>query len=419
MSARTLEDAYNALDPRQPVKPEQVDELFVLRPHSPVDLMGAQLQLSHRPQKMLFVGHRGAGKSSEMAYLSRQLEESHLSILMPLYDVYQSRDITHTEIIFALTLQLLARATDEAVVPKGLVTENWERLLEAIYQPLREQLFGADPIPADSEQSITLKLRVLVADLEAKISTQSYTRNQVRDKFEGRLAELLEQVRRLSQLLEHKLDKKLLLIIEDLDKFDVGVVRDLFLDHAQTLISPYPNIIYSFPVGMRYENAFKQIEQSFDMVHILPNVALQQRDGGVDEEGRGTLWQILQRRVHPDLFAGGVLDAAIDWSGGHVKTLIQLTQQSILQAVVARTETIQPEHLQQAQQRLRDDYMVLLRREQLALLRTLRDDADKDLVDVTPEKQELLFNGSLLEYGNTVGPWADVNPIVAELLEQA
>lgn len=302
MSAKTLEDAYNALDPRQPIKPDQVNDLFVLRPHSPVENIRAQLRLSQRPQKMLFVGHRGAGKSSEMAYLSHQLEDSHLSILIPVYNVYQSRDVTHTEIVFALTLQLLARATDEALVPKGMVTENWERLLEAIYRPLRELLFGADPIPADTEKTITLKLHVLVADLEAKISTQSYTRNQVREKFEGRLAELLEQVGHLSRLLEQKLSKRLLLIIEDLDKFDTSVIRKLFLDHAQTLISPYPSIIYSFPISMRYENAFKQIEQSFDMVYILPNVALKHRDGQNNKPGRDTLWQLLQKRADPELF---------------------------------------------------------------------------------------------------------------------
>lgn len=101
-----------------------------------------------------------------------------------------------------------------------------------------------------------------------------------------------------------------------------------------------------------------------------------------------------------------------------MKTLVQLAQQAILHAVVARANVVQPEHLAQAQQRLRDDYMVLLRSEQLVLLRQLRDDNDKDLTNVTSEKQELLFNGSLLEYGNTVGPWADVNPIVVELLDR-
>ena len=32
------------------------------------------------------------------------------------------------------------------------------------------------------------------------------------------------------------------------------------------------------------------------------------------------------------------------------------------------------------------------------MLRQLRDDADKDLLDTTQAKQDLLFNGSLLEY---------------------
>ena len=60
----------------------------------------------------------------------------------------------------------------------------------------------------------------------------------------------------------------------------------------------------------------------------------------------------------------------------------------------------------------------ILKRDQIELLCQLRDDPDKDLVDTTQAKQDLLFNGSLLEYGNTVGPWADINPIVLALLER-
>ncbi len=62
--------------------------------------------------------------------------------------------------------------------------------------------------------------------------------------------------------------------------------------------------------------------------------------------------------------------------------------------------------------------MVSLKKEQIELLRALYADPDKDLVDTNEEKQKLLFNGSLLEYANTRGPWAAVNPVVVELLER-
>ena len=93
-----------------------------------------------------------------------------------------------------MTLRLLQQATDEALVPSGVVTDAWNKLLEDIYLPIRQLLFGADPIPSDKAASITIKLSLLAAELETKLVTESYTRNQVKEKFEGRIAELLDQI---------------------------------------------------------------------------------------------------------------------------------------------------------------------------------------------------------------------------------
>ena len=65
MSATTLPDAYNEFDPRQRITPEEVERLFVPRSHSPVNNIKTELLISRRPLKLLFIGHRGAGKSSE------------------------------------------------------------------------------------------------------------------------------------------------------------------------------------------------------------------------------------------------------------------------------------------------------------------------------------------------------------------
>ncbi len=417
MTAKTLKEAFNALNPRQKITPDRVDELFVSRHHSPVEDMQIQLEMTDTPLKLLFIGHRGAGKSSEMAYLSTLLEDDYLTIFVELYDVFKNRAVSHTEVIFAVMLRLLATATDESLIPHGVVSKTWDNLLESIYKPLRTYLFGPEEIPADKEASITLKLNVLVGELELKIGSESYTRSQVKEKFEGRMADLLEQVGHLSRLLEEALGRKLLLIVEDLDKLDLAVVRDLFQDHAQTLTSPHPSMIYSFPVEMRYDNAYKQIERGFDEAHMLPNASLTHRDGTVDAEGRKTMWNILLKRVDTALFADGVLDSAITWSGGHVKTLIQLVQQAVVKTVREKADTVQKEHLVEAKNKLRNDYVVGLKHEQLLLLQQLHNDAKKNLSDTTAAKQVLLGDGSLLEYDNTIGPWADVNPIVVELFD--
>ena len=222
MAAQTLPDAFNALDPLRPVTPAQVGALFVSRPRSPVVKMKTHLQVSQRPSKLLFVGHRGAGKSSEMAYLSALLEDSFITIFTPLYDAYKTPFVTHTELIFAVYLSLLKWATNKGLADRGIVTQGWEALLEHIYEPLHRRLFGENiPSPVNPDVGITVRLNVLVTELEVKIGAESYTRNRIRELYDGRIAELLEHIQELSQLLEEKLKRRILLVVEDLDKLDL------------------------------------------------------------------------------------------------------------------------------------------------------------------------------------------------------
>ncbi|MCC6605002.1 MAG: hypothetical protein IT327_17475 [Anaerolineae bacterium] len=421
MAAKTLPEAFSELDPHVPVKPQEVKRLFVSRPHSPVYDMQAHLQiaaLTNKHQKILFVGHRGAGKSSELSYLSNLLANEYISIFTHLFDVYQNPAVTHVELVFAIYLSLLAEATKQDMVQKGVVTDAWEKLLERIYTPMRQYLFGEEKIRADSESTFTLKLSVLVAELETKIGTEAFTRNQVKERFEGRIAEILDNIKQLARLIEQKLQKRILFVIEDLDKFDINNTRKLFLDHTRTLTSLYPSVIYTFPVALRYDNSFPVIKQGFDNYYLLPNVSLEHRDGTPEPEGETILQDILVRRVTPQLFSNDAVKALINLSGGHLKSFMQLSQQAVLNAVVEKVDQVQLNHVEEARRRARDDYMVILKKEQIALLRQLKDDPNKDLDDTTPEKLELLFNDSLREYRNTRGYWANVNPLVLELLSR-
>jgi hypothetical protein len=417
MPAITLEDAYNVFDPLQPITRGQIETQFVERPLSPAHKMQADLSLTRKPIKMLFVGHRGSGKSSELTYLATRLEERFFAVNVPLFAIFGSPAVSHVEVIFAMTMRLLQAATDGKIVQTGIVNQTWQTLLEPIYQFFKTQLFGEQLIPADQKTEITLKLNMLAADLEARLGTESYTRDQVREKFAGRVREMLDKIADITLMLERDSPKKLLLIVEDLDKFDLENTRRLFLDHSGTLILPSPSVVYTFPVAMRYSNDFMQIRRTFDGVYQLPNISLNHRSGEMDVRGQRILHDIITHRADQRLFSDGVVEQAVQLCGGHVKTLIQSMRLAIRQAVVENERIIQKKHLDQAIAEVRDDYIALLKKDQVARLREWQKNASKILTDVTPETEDLLYNGSLLEYSNTLGPWAAVNPIVAEILE--
>ncbi len=229
---------------------------------------------------------------------------------------------------------------------------------------------------------------------------------------------MIQQINTLAQLLENQINQKLLLFVEDLDKFDRKETAELFLEHSRTLTMPEVHIVYSFPVAMHYTNEFPEIVKAFDAAYYLHNISLLHRDNSRDEKCHELARSIILKRVAEDLFQPGVLDETVNRSGGHVKTLIQLAQQAALNAIVDGDIAINSQHLDSATAKLRDDYITLLTKEQIELLKTIHTDQDKDLADMKEEKQKLLFNGSLLEYGNTRGPWGGVNPIVCKILDR-
>lgn len=412
-----LADAFLALDPRQPLRRFELDRLFVSRPDSPTPELETELRLRPQGLKQLFVGHMGSGKSTELTYLAAQLAEDFISVHIPIYEIYQKPDIDHTELIYAMNLRLIQEATDESVVPRGVVTQAWEKLLEGVYLRLKRGLFGEQPIPADKNKSITVKLAVLAAELETKIGTEDYTRKQVREQYAGNVSELIEQINDLAAKIRQITNKHVILMVDGLEKFNLDDMKQLFVGHSRSLTAPRPAVIYTFPIALRHTDDFRSVQQAFDQVHFLPNFSVNHRDGSPDSTGRAKLTELVSRRVIDSLFDENVLITAVEYSGGHVKTLLQLLQQATLLAIVAKAEIIGADHLQQAARRLRDTYMVMLRRDDHDILRGVRQDRDKDLTEAGGEKERLLYNGSLLEYRNTRGPWIDVNPIVGQLLD--
>lgn len=417
LPAVNLSDAFIALNHRQPLQPDQLDALFVSRPDTPRWSIRTQLQLTPVGPKILFVGHLGTGKTTELTYLARELSESFISVQVPIYEIYQKPDINHTELIYAMTLRLIQVATNESVVPRGAVKTAWEALLEDAYLRLKKGLFGEQPVGGETPHPVTVRLAVLAAELETKIGTEDATRRQIKELYADNVTDLIRQINDLSDKLTQITRKNVLIWVDGLEKFDLQHMRDLFVKHGRSLTEPRPAIIYTFPVAMRYTDDFTFIQRNYDRVEYLPNFSVKHRDGQPDESGRDRLREIVTRRVAPACFTDNILDEAIILSGGHVTTLLQLLQQATLEAIVDQSETAGSEHLRRAVRRLRDAFMVMLRKDDYDALRQIRADSVKDLIDAEGERKRLLYNGSLLEYRNTRGPWTDVNPIVEQLLD--
>ncbi|WP_318781193.1 ATP-binding protein [Amazonocrinis nigriterrae] len=60
--------------------------------------------------KIVFTGHRGCGKSSLLAELSRQIEDNYFVVFFSIADSIEMSAVNHINILFAIALNLMSEA---------------------------------------------------------------------------------------------------------------------------------------------------------------------------------------------------------------------------------------------------------------------------------------------------------------------
>lgn len=404
--ARTLAEALNVFDPEKVLATEaELKDWFVQRPQSPLKEILVLLQNATMPQRLLFTGHRGAGKSSELAMLASQLEDRFFIVTFSIKEVADLADLTYVDVVLALAAEVFRQASEKGVkVKKALLKDiqRWfaEEVLEEVSATEKEGEAGAAFAP-------------FMLKLEGRIRTEASTRTSVRLRVEHRLSDLVEKLNLMIEEVKRVTEQPVLVILEDLDKVDLARAKDLFCGHAASLTAPSCSIIYTFPIALRRDNEYPQMRQNFTEMYPLPNIAITHRDGTDDNQGLESLQRILHNRIEETLLDIGAGMALARWSGGLPRELITLGRRACLFALQTGVKTIGVEAVEKAVLRRRMDYEILLNSGQLKLLKAVR---KNKRVENDEAHRDLLHNLSALEYHNGEGVWYDVHPVVQPLL---
>ncbi len=417
MKATRLQEAINIFDPREPLRGEKLKQYYVEREGSPLKEVEVYLRGMEKPVKLLFTGHRGSGKSTELNRLATHLDNQFFIVHFSATEVLNPFDLTYVDLILAMALQLFGQATDKEIMKRQGLSWAKAELLDGIWDWFNRHVIGEDialSAPKPDQIGLEAGLNLQVAQLGVKFSTEAPTRTKVRDRVEMRLSELLDLIRYVTDGVKRRIKREVLIIVEDIDKLDLAKARDLFLEHSFSLTEPGAYIVYTFPVSLRYCDDFPQINRNFDEPFTLPNVGILNRNSTPNAAGQEMMRDVVYRRLEPHLIDEAALNKLIEASGGLMVTLIELAQRSAVYAISQGQETIGEEHVVRAIAKERSDYQALLSRKQLAVLHQCHQ--DKTLSN-EEEIRDLLHNISLLEYANDE-PWCDVHPAVLPLVKE-
>jgi hypothetical protein len=403
--ATDLRQAINLFDPENELRtPEDLAAFYIPRPESPLQRLHLLFETATEPQKILFTGHRGSGKSTELTQLAAGLSHQFLVVHYSAKRILNLFDLTYVDVLLSLGLELIKVATEQKLkIDKDVLAQILDFTKDISHDT--ETNVSANP-------EVGVELNLLAVKLSSKLSSEAVTRTTVRERVEHRISDLIFQISLLSKEVRSQAGREVLFIVEDLDKTDLVTARRLFFNYGPTLLEPRASIIYTFPIALRHENDFMQVEASFSHVYVLPNFKPRLKDKTENEEGMDRLRAILTHRIDSTLIRRDALDYLAECSGGIPRELVVLAREATLEALIAGRTEITLADAEKAASRKRADYQVLLSQRQLELLKDVH--LNKRL-DNTADHRALLHNLSALEYRND-DVWYDVHPLVVPLL---
>jgi hypothetical protein len=412
--AQDIEAAWINFEPDLPLQPGpkgKAHPFYVIRPDNPANrLKRILLRPYHVPPKLFFSGHRGCGKSTELARLAADPEigAKFFPIHFSIRDEADINNLDFRDLLLIIGGQLYHQYRSKGgKLPEALLKEldQWRGQVE---KHIDTTLASKMP---DAE--LEAGLEMFFAKLGAKIKLEPATRQVIHQVFERNITGLIDVINKITTAIHAKEKRPPLILVDDLDKPSLEVACKIFFDHRETIIQPICPIVYTVSSPLFYGPEFQAIR---DQAVFLPNIKLhnQHKPKELDEAGYDTLSEAVGRRINPALIDEDALKFAAAMSGGVFRELIRILRNAIDRALEAERDRIVLSDVQGSAAEIRGEYRRILTVEQR---KTLKQIHRTNQLDEPAEVAELLQLLAVLEYANGE-PWYDIHPALEKLLNE-
>ena len=407
--AKDLNEAYNNFYVEPLKEAQEIENFYVNRPGSvsPMQDLLDRIELASRREKYLFLGFRGSGKSTELYRLEVALDtDRFLVVNYSIRDDLNLSDFDFRDFFVSMALKVYDIARVEGVTLNEDIEKDFQDFTKRITSITEEEVASQSSAGISWSQIIIFKL-----------SREAKTREFVRKELDQKISDLIQRLNWLIVDIEDKSGKKLVIIVDDLDKLARGQQsEDFFYKNYQLLLEPSCFVIYTFPIPLAFHPLYENVRHAFDGDVVLLQMPVKKRNGELHEAGRGFYQDVISRRIDPDLLEDGVLDLAVD-STGKLSELVEVMKEASLNAYRKKQKRISKEDVASALDKLR-----------MTFDRTLTQAHKKKLLEINICKEareegpdsaltrELLFSLTAVEYEDEEGRWCEINPMLLPLV---
>jgi energy-coupling factor transporter ATP-binding protein EcfA2 len=369
---------------------------------------------------ILFTGHRGCGKSTELKRIQHRWEQDYRVIYLEADEETDINDADYTDLylIVIKKVEYELRRLGHKVDPRLLANiEDWfkevikedERSVESSISLEGEATLGAE---APFLAKLMIKLLAQIKGSDTRKTTIRQTLQRDISRLKADLNLLLNDA---YKKIKATYPKGFLIIFDNLDRVPPAVSDRLFFDYGTQLKELRCTLVYTVPISALYSP--KGLLNTFDSPHIVPMVNIYQLDRDrcdldYNQTGLEAIADVIEQRVNIEAVfetRQHLLDLT-KASGGHIRQLMQLMRIACQTASTRGHDKIVDEDVTYAVKQIQFDFERFIPQEHYPVLAQvcLSKNITKDDVG-----QLMMFNLSVLEYnGNT--RWNYPNPVVKQ-----
>lgn len=430
--ATKIEDMINTFDIRPLDTPSNIDEFYVDVSEARGEDTAAKLELilnqsNRNYNKFLFGGHYGCGKSTELNRLAKKLDGEYFIIMYSIGEYADYVGVSFVDIVFSILKNISEAASKSNIEIESNILEDirnyWES--ERVFSSTQE-----DDLNTSSEMSAGGSfLNILSAKLKLYLQSSSTVKDEVVRRVNPSITSLVGMVNNFLDDFQKKMvDKKLLLIIDDLDKVSLQKANEIFIDNSKNISSLHITAIYTFPIYLYYSADFRCIQGDFEAPFLLSMIKVKLKNGQDYEKGIKSLENIIYKRAEKQLFERDVVSFVIKKSGGCIRTVFRLLREAALKAemVYMAQERITGNEIDDSRKRISmSDVAYAYRSYKSDMERVINKNCFELLSDIYRTKQpvidgdntmvmDLLKTQAVIEYNGE--RWCDLNPAVEDYL---
>ncbi len=415
--ANNIDEAYRVCDPDLPL--EANDSRYVdltesrgLKRIANTITRNINRSADNVQVKMLFTGHRGSGKTTELLRLKEELESNeYFTIYMDVETLLDLGSLNYLDVLVAIAKQI-HETLHEQNIPLN------KELLEQIASWFAEKIMEDDTqIKHQAKVNTGIKAGLeipffaqIFANITANIKTASSRRETIRTNLKREISVFINYLNTLiaeaRQSVKKAGKKDLVLIVDGIEKMHYELDKEghsthskLFVQHAEQLRSPECHIIYTVPVSLAYN---QNLGADFDQIIVLPMVK-------TDSDGIERLVDVIGQRVAIDKVfeSRELLERLAKTSGGVVRDLMRLVRMS----TDTDNEKLSEEDIEYAINTMKKEYDRLIRNDDIERFQHI---IDTQRIQFDEDYSRLLNLRLVLEYQNG-DRWADLHPALYEI----